>query len=132
MIKVNNLTKRFKEREVLKSLNHEFPKTGLCIIYGQSGCGKTTFLNCLAGLLPFEGSITLDHISLENLSDNELSRLRLTNYGFIFQDFKLFDNETVLANLLFPLETIYSLSKDKKQRKCQDSLGLVGLLDKVK
>ena len=132
MIKVTNLTKRFKEREALKSLNYQFPKTGLCIIYGQSGSGKTTFLNCLAGLLSFEGSISFGHISLENLSDNELSRLRLTNYGFVFQDFKLFDNETVLANLLFPLETIYSLSKDKKQRKCQDLLALVGLLDKEK
>ena len=132
MIKVTNLVKRFKEREVLKSLNYEFPKTGLCIIYGPSGCGKTTFLNCLAGLLPFEGNITFNHLSLENLSDDELSRLRLTNYGFIFQDFKLFENETVLANLLFPLETIYSLSNDKKQRKCQDLLALVGLLDKEK
>ena len=132
MIKVSNLVKRFKEREVLKHLNYSFPKTGLCIIYGPSGSGKTTFLNCLAGLLPFEGSISLGHICLENLLDNELSRLRLTNYGFIFQDFKLFENETVLANLLFPLETIYSLSKDKKQRKCQDLLALVGLLDKEK
>ena len=132
MIKVTNLVKRFKEREVLKSLNYSFPKTGLCIIYGPSGSGKTTFLNCLAGLLPFEGSISLGHINLENLSDNELSRLRLTNYGFIFQDFKLFENETVSANLLFPLETIYSLSIDKKKRKCQDLLALVGLLDKEK
>ena len=132
MIKVTNLVKRFKEREVLKSLNYEFPKTGLCIIYGPSGCGKTTFLNCLAGLLPFEGNITFNHLSLETLCDDELSRLRLTNYGFIFQDFKLFENETVLANLLFPLETIYSLSNDKKQRKCQDLLALVGLLDKEK
>ena len=132
MIKVTNLVKKFKEREVLKSLNYTFPKTGLCIIYGQSGCGKTTFLNCLSGLLSFEGNISLGHVNLESLSDNELSRLRLTNYGFIFQDFKLFENETVLANLLFPLETIYSLSKEKKQRKCQDLLGLVGLLDKEK
>ena len=132
MIKVTNLTKRFKDRDVLKSINYCFPKKGLCIIYGQSGCGKTTFLNCLAGLLPFEGSISLGHINLETLSDNELSRLRLTNYGFVFQDFKLFENETVLANLLFPLETIYSLSKDKKTRKCQDLLGLVGLLEKEK
>ena len=132
MIKVTNLVKKFKEREVLKSLNYTFPKTGLCIIYGQSGSGKTTFLNCLAGLLSFEGNISLGHINLENLSDNELSRLRLTNYGFIFQDFKLFENETVISNLLFPLETIYSLSKEKKQRKCQDLLGLVGLLDKEK
>ena len=132
MIKVNNLVKKFKERMVLKCLNYEFPKTGLCIIYGASGSGKTTFLNCLAGLLPFQGSISLGHHNLELLSDDELSSLRLTEYGFIFQDFKLFENETVSANLLFPLETIYSLSKDKKQRKCQDLLSLVGLIDKEK
>ena len=132
MIKVNNLVKKFKERTVLKCINYEFPEKGLCIIYGASGSGKTTFLNCIAGLLPFQGSIALGHHNLEALSDDELSRLRLTNYGFIFQDFKLFENETVLANLLFPLETIYSLSKDKKKRKCQDLLALVGLLDKEK
>ena len=132
MIRVNNLVKKFKERTVLKCLNYEFPKKGLCIIYGASGSGKTTFLNCLAGLLPFQGSITLGHNNLESLSDDQLSQLRLTSYGFVFQDFKLFENETVLANLLFPLETIYSLSKDKKRRKCQDLLSLVGLLEKEK
>lgn len=132
MIKVINLSKSFKERKVLDSINHEFPKTGLCIIYGHSGSGKTTLLNCLAGLLPFEGSITLDHFNLEQLSEDELSKLRLKQYGFVFQDFKLFENETVLANLLFPLETIYRLSKDKKERKCHDLLSLVGLNDKGK
>ena len=132
MIKVNNLVKKFKDRTVLKNIDYEFPKTGLCIIYGASGSGKTTFLNCIAGLLKFQGSIVLDHNNLETMSDDELSKLRLTSYGFVFQDFKLFENETVLANLLFPLETIYSLSNDKKKRKCQDLLSLVGLLDKEK
>ena len=66
------------------------------------------------------------------MSDNELSNMRLKNYGFIFQDFKLFENETILANLLFPLETIYHLSKEKKKRKCQDLLSLVGLEDREK
>ena len=132
MIRISNLNKNFKERRVLKNINHEFNKTGLCIIYGHSGSGKTTLLNCLAGLLPFDGSITFDHYSLETLSDNELSELRLKQYGFIFQDFKLFENETVLANLLFPLETIYRLSRDKKIRKCHDLLSLVGLNDKSK
>ena len=45
MIRVNNLVKRFKDRNVLKCLNYEFPETGLCIIYGPSGSGKTTFLD---------------------------------------------------------------------------------------
>ena len=132
MIKIVNLTKRYKDRGVLKNISHQFPKKGLCIIYGPSGCGKTTLLNCIAGLLSFEGSVQLDHKRLESMSDNELSDLRLKNYGFVFQDFKLFENETVSANLLFPLETIYHLSKEKKIRKCEDLLSLVGLPDKEK
>ena len=132
MIKIVNLVKRYKERLVLKNISHQFPKKGLCIIYGPSGCGKTTLLNCIAGLLSFEGSVQMDHKRLESMSDNELSDLRLKNYGFVFQDFKLFENETVSANLLFPLETIYHLSKEKKMRKCEDLLTLVGLPDKEK
>ena len=47
MIRISNLNKNFKERKVLKNINHEFNKTGLCIIYGHSGSGKNTLLNFL-------------------------------------------------------------------------------------
>ena len=132
MIKITNLFKNFNTRSVLKGINYVFPYRGLCIIYGASGSGKTTLLNCIAGLISFNGSIEFNNQRLELLNDNELSQLRLKKYGFIFQDFKLFENETVLANLLFPLETLYHLSKEKKNRKCQDLLSLVGLEVKEK
>ena len=132
MIKLNNVTKQYGNRLVLKCLNYQFPNKGLCIIYGPSGSGKTTLLNCIAGLLSFNGSIEVGHQYLERMNDDELSKLRLSEYGFIFQDFKLFENETVIANLLFPLETLYRLSKTKKMRKCQDLLLLVGLDNKEK
>ena len=130
MIKLINVSKSFKARTVLKNINHVFPEKGLCIIYGPSGSGKTTMLNCIAGLISFDGSIEIHNQKLETLNDDELSQLRLKKYGFIFQDFKLFENETVYANLLFPLETLYHLSKQKKDRKCQDLLSLVGLINK--
>ena len=130
MIKISNLVKDYKNRSVLKHLNYTFPNKGLFIICGPSGCGKTTLLNCLAGLISFEGSIEVNNVRLETLSDNEISLFRLKKYGFVFQDFKLFENETVMSNLLFPLETLYRLSKDKKTRKCQDLLTLVGLINK--
>ena len=101
MIKLTNVRKTYQNRVALSNINFEFPRTGLYIIYGVSGSGKTTLLNCLSGLISFEGSIEIDHQNIESLSDNELSNLRLTSYGFVFQDFKLFENETVLANLLY-------------------------------
>ena len=132
MIKITNLRKTYQDRIALSNINFEFPRTGLYIIYGASGSGKTTLLNCLSGLISFEGSIEIDHQTIETLSDNELSNLRLTSYGFVFQDFKLFENETVLANLLFPLETLNRSSNNIKYRKCLDLLGLVGLENKEK
>ena len=132
MIKITNLRKTYQDRTALSNINFEFPRTGLYIIYGASGSGKTTLLNCLSGLISFDGSVEIDHQTIETLSDNELSNLRLTSYGFVFQDFKLFENETVLANLLFPLETLNRSSNTIKYRKCLDLLGLVGLENKEK
>ena len=132
MIKLTNVTKSYDGRMVLKNITHVFPEKGLVVIYGPSGSGKTTLLNCIAGLTNFYGSIQVDRQNIELLNDEDLSHLRLSLYGFIFQDFKLFETETVLANLLFPLETLYQLSKSKKLRKCQDLLTLVGLQNKEK
>lgn len=132
MIKITNLRKAFQNRLVLKDINFEFPRSGLYIIFGESGSGKTTMLNCISGLISFEGSIEIEHQNIETLNDEELSDLRLSSYGFVFQDFKLFENETVKANLLFPLETLNYLSPNVKNRKCQDLLSLVGLENKEK
>ena len=132
MIKINNLTKKFDTHTALNNINHQFIDKGIVVIYGPSGSGKTTLLNCIAGLIPFEGSITVDKQNIENLNDNDLSYLRLSSYGFVFQDFKLFENETVLTNVLFPLETLFSMSRSQKIRKCKDLLSLVGLQNKDK
>ena len=132
MIKLINVFKNYNNRPVLKNINHTFPSKGLWVIYGPSGSGKTTLLNCIAGLISFNGSIEFNNYKLELLNDNEMSALRLKKYGFVFQDFKLFENETVSANLLFSLETLYHLSKHKKERKCQDLLSIVGLINKEK
>ena len=132
MIKLTNVNKKYDTRDVLKSISHQFINKGICVIYGPSGSGKTTLLNCIAGLIDFNGSIQVDRYHIENLNDNDLSELRLSTFGFIFQDFKLFETETVLANLLFPLETLFNMHKPKKLRKCKDLLALVGLMDKDK
>ena len=127
MIHISHLRKKFNDTYVLKDINLFLPRTGLVAIVGESGCGKTTLLNCLSGLLSYEGSINIDGTLLESLNEKELDSYRLHNLGFVFQDFKLFDNETVIRNILLPFEMISNTNKKNKVRKCKDLIKLVNL-----
>lgn len=131
MIKLVNVSKKFKQEAVLKSINLELPRYGLIAIVGPSGCGKSTLLNCLGGLLDYEGNIIIDDTDISKLNDEKKSAFRLRNIGFIFQDFKLFDLETVERNVLFPLDTLSNIKDKHKKRKCLDLCELVGLKSKV-
>lgn len=132
MIRLTNVSKRYGDRLVLNNITLQFPSSGLCVIYGPSGSGKTTLLNCIAGLTSFQGTIEVNRLSLSSLNDKMLSKWRLSSVGFIFQDFKLFETETVLRNLVFPLETLHDLPRNLRNRKCEDLLSLVSLKDKKK
>ena len=103
MITLSNVSKKFGNQEVLKKINLSLPRTGLIIIKGPSGCGKTTLLNLLSGLLSFEGDIIIDGHQIKLMNGKQMDDYRLKNYGFIFQDFKLFENESVINNIMFPL-----------------------------
>ena len=117
MINFINVKKKYGNSIVLKNINFSLPRTGLVIIEGPSGCGKTTLLNLLSGLINFDGDITVDGHHINLMSQSQMDEFRLKKYGFIFQDFKLFDNETVLSNIMFPLDVISSSSKETKIRK---------------
>jgi len=130
MIKVNNLSVSFGNQKVINNLDLELPKNGLVSICGPSGCGKTTFLNCLAGLINFQGQIIVDGLNISQLSNNEKDTLRLYNYGFVFQDFKLFENETVKENILFPLKMVSNDKKELYERKINDLISAVSVCDK--
>ncbi len=127
MITFTNVSKSFNGQKVLKNINLKLPRYGLVVIQGPSGCGKTTLLNLLSGLLPFEGSISLDGHNIDSMNQNQMDEFRLKNYGFVFQDFKLFENESVINNIIFPLESVSTASKETKYRKCTDLINMVGL-----
>ena len=127
MITFNSVSKAFNHHYVLKNINLKFSRTGLIMIQGPSGCGKTTLLNLLSGLLDFEGDIEVNGHHINGMNQKALDEFRLYNYGFVFQDFKLFESESVINNVVFPLEMISSLSKETKLSKCKSLLAMVGL-----
>jgi len=125
MISVKNLSKKYGSTTILKNLNVDLPRYGFVSIVGQSGCGKSTFLNCLSRLTNYRGTIVLEGQNIKDYDSDETYRLK--NIGFVFQDFKLYENETVYRNVLLPLEISTITSLKRKSRKIDDLLSAVGI-----
>ncbi len=107
------------------SATFETGKTNLII--GQSGSGKTVFMKCLIGLLtPEEGSILYDGRKFRSLNAQEKRDLR-TEIGMLFQGSALFDNETVLGNVMFPLKMFSKMSHEEQLERAHFCIKRVGL-----
>ncbi len=104
-------------------------------VIGPSGFGKTTMLNLIAGIiLPDEGKITISETDINLLPDDNRRNYRLTNIGFVFQDFKLIEYLTVLDNIILPsrINRILELTNDLRERgrELAKSLGIDDKLNK--
>ena len=127
---MKNVSKKFDNTYVLKNINITFPRYGLVIINGPSGCGKSTLLNILATLLDFEGEVSFDGKSYSTISEQEKEELRIQKIGFIFQDFKLFDFESVKENICISLDLASGDKRFKKNKRIKDLLKVVNLTHK--
>ena len=104
MIEVRNLTKSFDGRTVLSDVSATFRTGCTNLIIGQSGSGKTVLMKSLVGLLkPDSGHILFDGRDLVTMAAEEVRALR-QEIGMLFQGSALFDSETVLGNVMFPLK----------------------------
>jgi putative ABC transport system ATP-binding protein len=92
---------------VLKNITLSVEPGGFLAIVGPSGSGKTTLLGLLAGLdQPSTGTVTLDGVRLDTLTEDGRARLRGERVGFVFQSFQLVPTLTALENVLVPLELL--------------------------
>ncbi len=131
MIRINGLIKQYGKRKVLNGISYKFSKTGLIAIVGPSGCGKTTLLNILSGIdANYEGDYLFKNNSINLFDDGERSLFRLLNVGYVFQDFRLFEVDTVKDNLLLPLDVLSNDETSIKHRHLSTILDLVGLSTK--
>ena len=123
MLELKNISKKFKDRQILSDFNLTVEENKILAIVGPSGGGKTTLLRMLAGLEKIDsGEIIYNG---ESLPIDELEKRNLL--GFVFQDFQLFPHLTVLENLvLSPIKTM-NMEKNDAEKKAIELLEKLGL-----
>ncbi|MBC7457342.1 MAG: ABC transporter ATP-binding protein [Bdellovibrionaceae bacterium] len=131
-IELNDVKKTFDGKEfVLKGIDLKIHRGSLTAIIGFSGTGKSVLLKHILGLYrPTSGDVHVLGTDLSQMSDNELTQFRC-KYGVLFQSAALFDDMTVLENVMFPLEEHRRhLSNDQMIQIAHKKLNMVGLEEK--
>ena len=127
MIEAKHVSKWFDGVQVLHDISARFEAGKTNLIIGQSGSGKTVFMKCLIGLLtPEEGEILYDGRRFRSLNTEEKRQLR-SEIGMLFQGSALFDNETVLGNVMFPLKMFSKKSHAEQLERAHFCISRVGL-----
>ncbi len=116
ILDIQNLQKKFGNVEVLKGISTQINKGDVVVVIGPSGCGKSTFLRCLNCLEdPTGGSIIFEGADLADFKvDINVHRQHI---GMVFQQFNLFNNKTVIQNIMLAPNLIQIKDLKKKQRK---------------
>ena len=127
MIEVKDIEKSFDGVKVLKGVSATFETGKINLIIGQSGSGKTVLMKSLVGLVrPEHGAILYDGRDLMTMDATQLCQLR-TEIGMLFQGSALFDNETVMGNVMFPLKMFSPMSHQEQVKRAQFCIDRVGL-----
>jgi putative ABC transport system ATP-binding protein len=125
MLELADLSKSYGGRPVLAHLSHSFRAGEFVAIMGESGVGKSTLLNLIAGLdTPDTGQVIVDGTPLSSLSDDAATRLRRARMGFIFQAFHVLPHLTLLQNIALPL--LLNGASPARAERMLDAVGLAG------
>ena len=129
-ITLNKVNKFFNKQHVLKDISLNISQGELIALTGASGSGKSTLLSIIGLLENFDqGSYQLLNHEVTKFDELQLSLLRNKNLGWIFQNFNLIDDMTVLENVILPLRYYKELSVTQQKKAAKESLKAVGLAE---
>ncbi len=127
MLRLSGVSKRFGGRTVLNAVSMEVAPGEQVAVLGESGIGKSTLLNVIAGLEPVDsGSIAYDGFEMAALSDDAATRVRREHFGFVFQAFHLLPYLTAEQNVGLPL-VLRGADPAEIRRRARALIGAVGL-----
>ena len=128
LFNIVNAEYKFENQEILKPLNFKVNRGEHLLILGSSGCGKTTLINLMGGLLkPTAGEIFFEGKDLLLLEENELDKIRSKNFGFIFQNLYLIKHLNIEQNIML----VQDNSNKEKINLLIEELGLKDIKKKL-
>ncbi len=131
MISIKNITKSFGNLQVLKGIDLEIGDREVVSIVGPSGAGKTTLLQIMGTLDNADsGEVTIDGISVGNLSQKKLADFRNKHIGFVFQFHQLLPEFTALENIMIPA-LIGGAKKSDTKKRAMELLDFMGLSERA-
>ena len=130
LARLTEITKSYGELAVLKGISFSIDKGDYISVMGRSGCGKSTLLNIIGGMdTASGGSYVFEGMEVSGMSDKQLSSFRNRKIGYVFQQFHLINDLSVLENIGMPLGYRGIAGKDR-MKAAESALEQVGLSEK--
>ncbi len=132
LIQMQAIVKLFKtpagEFPALRGVTTSFYRGEFVSVVGKSGSGKSTLVNMLTGIdRPTSGSVCIENVCIQNMSESQMSAWRGRNLGIVFQFYQLLPMMSVLENVLLPMEFSNLIPLAEREGRARALLGLVGL-----
>ncbi|WP_313593141.1 putative bacteriocin export ABC transporter [Leuconostoc lactis] len=127
IVRINNLQKKYKDKQIFNGLNLMIMKGQITTIFGPSGVGKSTLLNIIGTLESFDdGDVNLFGMNAPKINSKQSMLLRREKISYLFQNFGLIDDQSIKQNLEIACQYMHT-SKKEKQLKINKALQTVGI-----